>query len=77
MGVVEDLADALAKDAIEAAEKLGDEKLITEVAKVLGNSSTTTEEAYLTSIRVRLAEARARKFLLGKIQAAASADTPE
>lgn len=70
MGVTEDLADALAKDAIEAAETLGDELLIDQIAKTLGDSSTTTQEAFLTAIRVRQAEKRARRFLNAKIEAA-------
>lgn len=63
MGIVDDLADKLARDAIEAAEELDDPEFIAEVAKTLGASSTTTEEAFLTSVRVRLAERRARAFL--------------
>lgn len=63
MGVTEDLADALAKDTIEAMAKLGDENLINEVAKQLAATSTTAEEAFMTSVRVRLAERRARQFL--------------
>ena len=63
MGILEDLADALARDAIAVSEELEDEMLLTEVAKRLGASSTTMEEAYLTSIRIRLAERRARKWL--------------
>ena len=67
MGVTEDLADRLAQDTIEAAEALGDEDLIMEVAKVLGAASTTTQEAYMTAIRVRMSERRARKFLEARI----------
>ena len=63
MGVTEDLADALARDTIAAKEKLGDEDLIAKVAKELGATSTTLEEAFMTSVRVRLAERRARTFL--------------
>ncbi|SDI19887.1 hypothetical protein [Aliiruegeria lutimaris] len=63
MGVLEDLADALARDAIDASEKLGNEDIITQVAKQLGATSTTMEETYLTSIRIRLSERRARRFL--------------
>lgn len=77
MGVVEDLADALARDAIEAAERLGDDRLVEEVAKVIGAGSTTTEEAYLTAVRVRLAAARGRKYLAERIaraEAAAESD---
>ncbi len=70
MGVADELADKLAKDAIEAAETLGDDLLIDQIAKSLGDSSTTTQEAFLTSIRVRQAERRARRFLNSKIEAA-------
>ena len=68
MRVVEDLADNLAKDAIELANKLGDDDVIYETAKVLVATSSTMEEAYMTSIRVRLAERRARRFLEEKAQ---------
>jgi len=73
MGVLEDLADALAKDALDAAEALGDEKLVTEIATQLGASSTTMEEAYLTSIRIRSSELRARAYLHDRIIAAKAA----
>ncbi len=63
MGVLEDLADRLAKDALDASEELNDEGILTEVAKQLGATSTTMEETYLTSIRIRLSERRARRFL--------------
>ena len=63
MRVVEQLADNLAKDAIELANKLGNDDVIYETAKVLVATSSTMEEAYMTSIRVRLAEQRARRFL--------------
>ena len=68
MRVVEDLADNLAKDAIELANKLGDDEVIYETAKVLVATSSTMEEAYMTSIRVRLAERRERRFLEEKAQ---------
>lgn len=70
MGITEDLADALALDVIEAAEKLGDEELIRDIAKSLGASSQTAEEAFMTSVRVRLAERRARRMLKERIVAA-------
>lgn len=66
MGIVEDLADALAKDALAAAEKLDDDTLVKEVSEILGSSSTTTQEAFLTAVRVRRAERRARDFLFSK-----------
>ena len=63
MRVVEELADNLAKVAIELANKLGIDDVIYNTAKVLVATSSTMEEAYMTSIRVRLAERRARRFL--------------
>jgi hypothetical protein len=63
MGVVDDLADGLAKDTIAVAETVGDPLLIDRVSKMLGDTSTTTQEAFLTAVRVRLAEKRARKYI--------------
>lgn len=68
MRVVEELADNLAKDAIELANKLGNDDVIYDTAKVLVATSSTMEEASMTSIRVRLAERRARRFLKEKAQ---------
>ncbi len=70
MSVVEDLADALAKDTIEASKKLDDPKLIDDVSEQLGALSSTSQEAYMTSIRIRLSEARARAFLERRLAAA-------
>ncbi|EYD73693.1 hypothetical protein [Limimaricola hongkongensis] len=73
MGVTEDLADALARDAIAAAERLGDDEVISEVSEALGASSTTTQEAFMTSVRVRLAEQRARRLLEERLRQGPSA----
>ena len=70
MSITETLADELARDTIEAMERIGNDRLFTEVAKVLGASSTTLQEAFLTSIRVRLAERRGRVFLETFVRAA-------
>ncbi|SPF80679.1 hypothetical protein [Pseudoprimorskyibacter insulae] len=77
MGVLEDLADGLAADTMKAMAKLGDERLYEEVAKALGASSTTLEEAFLTSMRFRLAERRGRKFLENKVREALKAQKAE
>ena len=68
MRVVEELANNLVKDAIELSNKLGNDDIIYETAKVLVATSSTMEEAYMTSMRVRLAERRARRFLEEKAQ---------
>ncbi len=63
MGVVEDLGDELARQTMAAMEELGDDRYYYEVAKVVGASSPTLQEAFLTSMRIRLAAARGQKFV--------------
>ncbi len=73
MGVTEDLADELARDTIKLIEATGNEDLVTEVSRTLGASSTPTQEAFMSAIRVRLAVNRARKLLKEKARAAQAA----
>lgn len=63
MGVLEDLADKLAIDVLAAQDELGDDRFYDKMSKVLGDLSPTTQEAFMTSIRIRLAEKRGRDFL--------------
>lgn len=78
MAVLDDLADALARDAIAAADKLGDDAIVRLVGDQLGASSSTMQEAYLTSVRIRLAEKRARQFLENQINGLTEApETPD
>jgi len=63
VGITEDLTDALAKDALEAAKKAGDQKIVDDVAEVLNSTSTTAYEAYMTAVRVRRAVTRAHETL--------------
>lgn len=70
MGVTEDLADALARDVLDAVETLGDDTLIAAIAQTLGTSSSVTQDAFMTAIRVRTAEARARKLLAERLSRA-------
>ena len=65
--VLQDLADKLAADALAAEAELGDERLVDDIAKILADTSSTTQEAFLTSVRIRRAEARARKLLEARI----------
>ncbi|SFI82627.1 hypothetical protein [Celeribacter neptunius] len=67
MGIMEDLADDLAKDTIDALDVVGSEDLIQDVARVIGASSITTQEAFMTAARVRLSEKRAREYLNKRI----------
>jgi len=68
MGVTEDLADELARDVIKAIEATGDETIITDVQNILGATSQTAEEAFLTAVRVRRANIKARALLLDKLK---------
>ncbi|RVT85841.1 hypothetical protein DXV76_08855 [Rhodobacteraceae bacterium CCMM004] len=63
MSILERLADELAQEALAKAEALDDEGIVQRVGEVIGASSTTMEEAFLTAVRVRRAEARARQLL--------------
>ncbi|MQY41497.1 hypothetical protein GG681_02495 [Epibacterium sp. SM1969] len=67
------LAQKLAQDTLKVQDALGDERLYVEVAQVLAAASQSMEEAFLTEVRVRLAEQKARSFLNQKITAAQAA----
>ena len=63
MSFIDDIGFELAEAALEEAKLSGDEKLVDRIAEVLGASSQSLEEAYLTAIRVRRSEWRAREIL--------------
>jgi len=63
MDMLERVADELAKEVLELSEATGNLDLADEVKKIIGTSSTTLEEAYLTAVRVRRAEKRALEHL--------------
>ncbi|GGG61431.1 hypothetical protein GCM10011415_04410 [Salipiger pallidus] len=75
MSLTQQLADKLAEDTFKVMDTTGDDRFFMEVAAVIGASSTTLEEAYLTSVRVRIAERRARKFMIDRINGVASDPT--
>lgn len=70
--IIDKLADDLARDAIEAANALGDEELVVDIGNLLASSSTTAEEAFMTAARVRMALNRGRKMLNERIDRAAA-----
>lgn len=74
MATLDRLASALADDTMKVMAELDDERLYMEVATVLGASSQTLEEAYLTEVRVRLADQKARAFLKTKLATAKPGD---
>ena len=63
MTALQDLADKLAEDVLAAETELNDDRFYEKIAKVLMAASPTFQEAFMTSIRVRLAERRGREFL--------------
>jgi hypothetical protein len=69
MGVTEDLADELALDVIKYIDATGDDGIVNDIVQILGATSQTAEEAFLTSMRVRRANIAARKLLLDRAKA--------
>lgn len=70
MALLEDLADSLAADVMQAMAELQNDRLYLDVSKVLGTSSPSMQEAFLTSIRLRMAAARGRTFFDETVRAA-------
>lgn len=68
MGVTEDLADELALKVIKYVDASGDDQVISDIVKVLGATSQSAEEAFLTSMRVRRANIKARELLLARVK---------
>jgi hypothetical protein len=77
MGVTEDLADELAQQVIKYIEASGDEQVVNDIVKVLGATSQTAEEAFLTSLRVRRANIKARALLMERVKALKAAQGGE
>ena len=73
MGTIETLAAKLAEDTLKVMDATGEERLYVEVGGVLAAASQSLEEAFLTEVRVRLAERTARRFLNKKIAAVKAA----
>lgn len=63
MSLTNDIADELALQTMEILHATGEDDVIAELSAALGGFSQTLEEAYMTAIRVRRAEERARKIL--------------
>ncbi len=62
-----DMANKLAEECLAVQAKTGDDRLFMQVGDVLGASSQTLEEAFLTAIRTRMAELQGRAFLKKKL----------
>ncbi|OCX67023.1 hypothetical protein BFP70_02290 [Thioclava sp. SK-1] len=71
MALVDQMAEKLAADVMQAQKELGPEadRLYVEVANFIGTSSPALEEAFLTACRVHLSEQRGRAFFEKKLKA--------
>ncbi|MBM1309484.1 hypothetical protein JQT66_04850 [Sulfitobacter mediterraneus] len=67
--VVTEMANKLAEDCLAVQSETGEDRLFMEVSTVLGASSQTLEEAFLTAIRTRMANDKGRAFLAQKLKA--------
>ncbi len=73
MDFVTDLGDRLALDALKAEAELGDDRLVEQLSTNIGSASQTLQEAFMTSVRIRRAEAKGRKWLDDRIAKAKAA----
>jgi hypothetical protein len=64
MATLQEMADQLADDVLAAEAELQDDRFYEKVSVVLLAASPTFHEAFMTSVRVRLAERRGREFML-------------
>ena len=74
MNFVDQLADDLARDVLAVIDEMGDDRFYEKVARVLGASSPTLQEAFMTSVRIRLSERRGRKFFEEAVKAKREGD---
>lgn len=66
--VVQQMANKLAEDCMAVQKEIGNDRLFMELGQVLGASSQTLEEAFLTAVRTRMANAQGREFLATKLK---------
>ena len=66
MSYVDEVANELAAKALADEERSGDDKIVATIAEILGASSQTLQESFLTYVRVRRAERRARELLAAR-----------
>ncbi|WP_299725801.1 hypothetical protein [uncultured Tateyamaria sp.] len=75
--VVIEMANKLAEECLAVQNEVGDDRLFMQVGDVLGASSQTLEEAFLTAIRTRMANDAGRKFLAQRLKAHEDAQKAE
>ena len=75
--VVIEMANKLAEECLAVQTEVGDDRLFIKVGDVLGASSQTLEEAFLTAIRTRMANDAGRRFLAQKLKAHQAEQAPQ
>ncbi|MEL6449801.1 MAG: hypothetical protein AAFQ19_00965 [Pseudomonadota bacterium] len=63
-----EMANRLAEECLAVQNEVGNDRLFMEVGDVLGASSQTLEEAFLTAVRTRMANDAGRRFLAQKLK---------
>jgi len=63
MSGIDDIGFELADEALAEEKASGDVKLVDQIATMLGASSQSLEEAFLTGIRVRRAQGKAQAMI--------------
>ncbi len=76
MDTTDKLAAALAVDTLKVMDATGEDRFYVEVGNMLAASSQSLEEAFLTEIRVRLAERQARQFIETRLAAVRAKPQP-
>ena len=74
--VVLTMANRLADECLALQRETGDDRLFMAVAKEIGAASQTLEEAFLTAVRIKLAERAARRFMAQKLNDHRAANPP-
>lgn len=69
MALIDELADDLAAKTLAAMKELDDDRFYMQVAKVIGTSSPSLQEAFMTSCRLRLSAQRGESFLNDALKA--------
>jgi len=71
MALLDDLAEKLAADVMQAQHELGEkaERLYVEVGNYIGTSSPSLQEAFMTACRLHLSEQRGRTFFETRLKA--------
>ncbi|RLL71033.1 hypothetical protein [Paenirhodobacter hankyongi] len=69
MALIDELADDLAAKTMAAMKELDDDRFYMQVAKVIGTSSPSLQEAFMTSCRLRISAQRGESFLNDALKA--------